>query len=416
MAAKFLNPHRLLISLTMGFVFSFCTFCLTPSLFAETWTDKTGAFSVEAEYVGVNGSNVLLKKSDGTTISVPIAKLSDESRAQAKKLFEMSQVAKPNAATPNGSAPSNKSTYKPLARQLNFTPPTPPQLAAALPFPTNTSLQDAWEHVRDQALAGHLDVFWEALPGDIRQFIDSEKIRETLRPFLEESDISISPETIQLVNKLTEVLVTKKEFILNSQLLTAVPPEQLPLIKQGFDPAVGVIHEYADFTFSIELIKDYPVSDMVKYHLPRIGAHLYELLMLVPADARDALISQVSTEQTGDTTGTMTFPNSEGVVQTFEMVYYEDRWVPKDMVTRWLEEKDTIIEKMVENASSGMQIGNSPETTAMIAEMVRQIDTALDPLLAANTQQDFDIALGQAILPFLGMAGAFPGGAQQPIQ
>src|SRR6056297_3500703 len=125
MAAKFPNHHCLLISLTMGFVFSFCSFCLTPSLFAETWTDKSGTFSVEAEYVGVSGSNVLLKKSDGTTISVPIAKLSDESRDQAKKLFEMSQATTPTNSKPTASTPTNKSTYKPLARQLNFTPPHP---------------------------------------------------------------------------------------------------------------------------------------------------------------------------------------------------------------------------------------------------------------------------------------------------
>lgn len=398
--------HLLFFASVLGAVFA-------PTAWSEVWTDKTGKFSIEAKYIGVSGTNVLLEKSDGTTISVPIAKLSDESVAQAKKFYEMAKAApKPDKSVAeksgdgkeeNGNEASPSSGYKPLARELNFVPPVPPKLAPLAPFPTNVSLQTAWEHVRDQALAGHLEVFWHALPSDMRDFADGAEVREKLRPFVQESNISISPETIRMISRLTEVLVTKKDFVLNSQLLSAVPPEQLPLLKQGYDPAVGLIHEYADFSFSLELIYEYPISDLVNYHLPRIGAHLQQLVKLIPEELRNFYLGQITTEQTSATTGTMTIPGDGGEMQTIEMVLYNDRWLPKEMVDGWLAEKDTIIDKMVANASSGMEIGNNPDTNLMIAAMVRQIDALLDPMLAAEDQQAFDSAVGQAMLPFLGL-------------
>lgn len=52
---------------------------------------------------------------------------------------------------------------------------------------------------------------------------------------------------------------------------------------------------------------------------------------------------------------------------------------------------------------SGMPIGNSPETTAMLQEVLKQIEAALDLLLAANTQDEFDAAVSRAMLPFFAM-------------
>jgi hypothetical protein len=44
----------------------------------RTWNDATGAFSLEAEFLGVEDGKVKLKKSDGKTVSVPLDKLSKE--------------------------------------------------------------------------------------------------------------------------------------------------------------------------------------------------------------------------------------------------------------------------------------------------------------------------------------------------
>lgn len=46
--------------------------------FARKWTDATGQFSVEADLLEVKDGTVVLRKTNGQTIAVPIVKLSDE--------------------------------------------------------------------------------------------------------------------------------------------------------------------------------------------------------------------------------------------------------------------------------------------------------------------------------------------------
>ncbi len=108
--------------------------------------------------------------------------------------------------------------------------------------------------------------------------------------------------------------------------------------------------------------------------------------------------------------GTLTFPENDGGTEKVEMVRYMNRWLPKDIIDSWLEEKGSIIDKMVENAAGGVVVGNSAETEAMIKQVITQADNAMTPLLAAKTQQEFDFALGQVLFPLIMMMGG-PGGA-----
>lgn len=64
----------------------------TPSLAAaapdepelRTWKDSTGVFSVEASLVSLTDGKVELKKADGTTVSVPLERLSESDQAYIK--------------------------------------------------------------------------------------------------------------------------------------------------------------------------------------------------------------------------------------------------------------------------------------------------------------------------------------------
>ena len=62
----------------------------------ETWTDSTGSFSVEATYLGVEERNVVLRKSDGSVIRVPIDRMSAASRSAAKRLYDEQNQAAAN--------------------------------------------------------------------------------------------------------------------------------------------------------------------------------------------------------------------------------------------------------------------------------------------------------------------------------
>jgi SLA1 homology domain 1, SHD1 len=50
---------------------------------AQKWTDITGKFSVDAEFVAIQPATVMLKKQDGSSIAIPLEKLSSDDRKRA---------------------------------------------------------------------------------------------------------------------------------------------------------------------------------------------------------------------------------------------------------------------------------------------------------------------------------------------
>lgn len=78
-------------------LFSMLLFSAAREAIGRTWTDKSGRFTSEAELVRVQGDNVVLKKQNGRTITIPLNKLS-----QADRNFLSSLNKKTVAKTPTG--------------------------------------------------------------------------------------------------------------------------------------------------------------------------------------------------------------------------------------------------------------------------------------------------------------------------
>ena len=73
----------------------FCFFCfavlvasgvISVHARAEVWADRSGRYTVVAEFVELDDDSVVLKNQTGKTIRVPLASLSEESRSQANEL------------------------------------------------------------------------------------------------------------------------------------------------------------------------------------------------------------------------------------------------------------------------------------------------------------------------------------------
>ncbi len=64
----------------------------------RTWTDSSGTFTVEAEFVGLNDGKVRLKKRDGKVIAVALSQLSEEGQDFVKRSVSESTG---DAASPN---------------------------------------------------------------------------------------------------------------------------------------------------------------------------------------------------------------------------------------------------------------------------------------------------------------------------
>lgn len=380
-------------------------FFAAPSV-AETWSDASGKFTIEADYAGVKGADLVLRKPDGTTLNVPINRLSTESRNQAKRLYEAAQKAGSTAPT---QVPSNQatSTYQPAAMELTFTPPEPPEIAPMPAFPVGASLQETVDFVRGQAMAGHLEVFWIALPDDFRASIDSSEMREVFRGITEKHAEASQP-TLELGVRTLGILVNKKKFVLGTPMLAEIPAEYRQKLELAYNSAVGLIYEHLYMmTVAPEMGLEHSVSDILNYHLPRIGGHLAELLRLAPPEATDHIQNYIVVVQSGPNTGQLKITDPSGETVTKDMVRYQQRWVTSEIAKGLEDSRGTLVELAMESVDSGSR--DADETENRFASMVPKIDQMLDPFEAAQSQQEFDAAIYGLLTPFMRLMGG-PGG------
>ena len=383
---------------------------------AEQWSDATGKFQIDAEYVRVEGKSVLLRKPDGSTLTVPISRLSEASRAQAKKLYAMSKAGGATALAPtkpamSGSSTKKMSDYRPPGTYDAVAAPAVPTLAAMPAFPSQPSLEEQVTFVRQQVMAGHLEVFWYALPDEMRAAIDSQEFRDVLRPQIKEYEAKSKPME-GLVTKLLNVLTTKKEYVLGTSMLAAIPPGAKNMVMRGYDPGVGLIYEVMVFSDAQTTLPENTMSSIVDYHAPRIGAHLSKLISMLPPEQVEQFTGSISVQQSDDNSGSVTIPGNGGVPQTIEMARVDGRWIPRDLAEKWAANKDSFADQFAEMLQSTQQLGDSPEAAAQVAAISGQVGTVLDGMLAATNQQEFDQVVTQVFQQAMMMfGGGFGGGA-----
>ncbi len=114
------------------------------------WTARSGGFTVEAELVDVTGGMVVLKKADGSTINVPIDKLSLADVRYITSVMEAAQKALNAASAPGKTMPPKASdsnaSARPNGSSAKAATPMPPKEQASDPDPTvepNSDAKDA---------------------------------------------------------------------------------------------------------------------------------------------------------------------------------------------------------------------------------------------------------------------------------
>ncbi|PAY19251.1 hypothetical protein CKO51_11570 [Rhodopirellula sp. SM50] len=387
---------------SLFFLLAFLLFplALPDEVRAETWTDNTGQFKIEAEFVGVEGRSVVLRLADGSTKNVPIARLSDASRNRAKQLYEAAKsnpaAAKPMVAKP--ATPSGSATGA-IARDGDGFAPAVPPVPAMPAFPENGSLQQTVDFVIEQLSAGHPEVIWYALPAEVRNEVDSAEVRAAMRPAIE-MQVETQQPIHEVANQVCEILIRQKQFILNTPMLKMAPPQVTQMVQPLYDPASGLIYEVVQCVFDSKMIVDDSVTSFVDHYGPRIGGHLRVLVQAAPPGMIEQFTGTIVVNQIDDSSGTITVPKQGGGTTVVEMVAYGGRWMPKDFVATWKEKGGTMASGMAEqfeNNQADFQASQQQmaQATGMIAGMANQF---LQPMLDAKTQQEFDAALTQAMM------------------
>ncbi|GAA4455564.1 hypothetical protein GCM10023156_29790 [Novipirellula rosea] len=371
---------------------------------AETWTDVTGKFTIDAKFIGVEGKSIVLLKDNGAKISVPIAKLSRESRDQARNAYEqmrneLKQPAQSSSEPESAVAPT-------VNRALDFEPPTPPPVDPMPAFPDNLSVRETINFAKHQFLAGHPEVLWHALPEEMRATFDDDRFRGEVSPFVDQRS-ALQDQIEPVVFKAIKVLVTKKEFVLGSPLFGKAPAEAMPQIEQAYDPAVGVLYELVDFALSFDMAGERNLSQTINYHGPRIGGHLKRLFELAPPGAIDGFLDSLTIEQIDDDHAIVRVPQTENdqpasdfnfefTSREAKLVRVSNRWVTEEQFQQWTELKSKLESGELKQSMEQMKAENAESMqgiTMMTSMFTVMAGTVLDSLLAAESQQEFDQAI-----------------------
>ena len=340
---------------------------------AETWTDSSGNFRIEAEFLGIRAADVYLKRLDGATIRVPLERLSAESRE--------------------------------LARRLAM-PEAPPATAAddGGPDAAVSALQAELE-------AGNLRALWDALPGDYQR-----DVHDLVHTFAASMDADLWKVGTGIFQRLVRLLKEKKEFLLEQPML-AQGPVDADMMGENWDSFVGVLDAIGTSDLvDLQKLKTLDVGEF----LDGTGRKIAEQMAVLTKAADDKKLSltefpaipvpavplaglanaKLSTVRVEGDTAILRI-ESEDDTEDVEVVRVNGKWLPKEMVDGWSEQME----------SARAALAAMPETLKknklQILLPMQAVQHALDQLLAAETQAEFDKVIQEIIQLFLpaGMDG-----------
>lgn len=366
------------------FIALFMTCCLlAQSGLAETWVDRSGNFRIEAAFVGVEGKNVALKKTDGSIVRVPIAKLDAESVAQAKRLYEAS---KRPGTTPAQKPP--KSGADPMSSATS----------TASSLGDKPTIQQTLAVVKQLGDTADLAVAWDLLPSSHRK--DMNELAQLLAQSV---DAPTWNTVIDLTTKLQRLVGEQEKFIVNSSLLpSSVEAEKLQQMLAVTEPMIAEL--LACDLAKQPVMKKFDGDRFFQTQYPNLKSRVVALAEVAKTFApdtwakmnNDASLELVSVDGTSAVVKVYTAEGDEE--QTYRLV--GDRWLPAEMADGW----DAQIAKAKAQLKS-LQTPQGKQSLAQTRQMISMGSAVLDPLLNAKTQAEFD----QAAAGLATMASAMTG-------
>ena len=278
------------------------------------------------------------------------------------------------------------------------------QLAPDLPAIPATP--DGTIEVTSRAMAeGQPVVMWHALP---RQY--QEDVQFLVRGYAGHFDEASYNKTFSVLKKLTRILKEKKEFVFGHPMVAmqmAQPDARPEETKQAYDGIVGAIDAFVNSDLStLEGLRTVDVEAYLRNDGAEIADHLLAVAALSPegTDVMTELEAEV-VEIDGDTaTVRIQAPGQEPQEQVLTRV--DGRWLPAEMVASW--------DENIAAAKAALAEA-TPETTKQYRMQVMMIggmiEGMLDSIDAAQTQQEFNQAVGMLMQGMPGAGGmGGPGG------
>ncbi len=351
------------------------------SALGETWTDNTGQFKVEAQFLVLKANQVYLKKENGVVIKVPLERLSPESQQLARKLA------------------------------------APPAAAADTPDGSIRTVVVGLEQ-------GNLRVAWDALPPSYQS-----DVNDLVHTFAENMDVQLWNAGTGILKKAVQILKEKKEFILAHPKLQETPVDP-KIVSENWDTVVALLDSIVNSELTdLEKLKTLDVGAFLSGTGKTIADRIMAIAAIMkdqdfgmadfpgvevdPSDLaslKDAKITMLNVD--GDT-ATVRIEKEGGESEDVQMVRVEGKWLPKEMVDGWAagiaEAKTALTTEM------GPQLKQNKQ---MVLFPMNAVGAILDKILATQTQEEFNQVIEDTLknLPGMGGGGAAPfGGGANPF-
>lgn len=376
------------------------------------WSDNTGRFKVDAQYLRVEGEQLVLKRVDGREIKIPFERLSPESLELARTKSGMSipkgSSPKPAPSEPKGASPGTPSKATPSNALPEKTSPESSRPVAK--FQDNMDPKEFIDLIFKETAQDNYVVMWDALPAS-----KQKQLEELMVEFARKVD----PRSFDMIrktrNSLVEILRKQQNFILNSSVL-AMPPD----VRQEFEPVYPAMVDVADHLVAKELLDGKRMQQgnmrgLLDTYLTRLSKSVEKAIVALPTDNpirsqyEDAKILNKpnwTVEKSSSTSATLSIPPAPGgppPPPPIALVLSEGRWLPEDLVKNWdmgiSQAKGFIATMNPEQIQQGL-------TTALFV-----VNAPLNSLKNAKSQEEFDRTLGE----LAGLASGFgqiagPGG------
>jgi len=255
---------------------------------------------------------------------------------------------------------------------------------------------------------GNTAILWEAMPAGYRTDInDIAQLAGT------KIDPELYDKTFDLIGRIGGVVSKQKEFILNNPQFAGQPEADKEKFEKAI-PSIAALLETvaASNVATAEGLQTFEGEAFFDTTVAKISDHVMTLSKLTDegdasmADLKEATVKVV--EREGDTaTLEMTIANEPPETEIFKQV--EGRWVPVGMADQWsakMGEARANLESMTPEDMAAQK----PQIMGVLGMM----DGVVTQLETAETQQQFDQALQQAMMPLMGlmMMGQGMGGGQ----
>jgi len=245
-----------------------------------------------------------------------------------------------------------------------------------------------------EALADHRpQVLWDALPSGYQA-----DIQDLITSFCTHMDADIYDRAFGILAKAVRVMKEKEEFVFNSPIALSVPMLESSMGSQ-WNETVGLLNTIAKSDLStLDSLSRMDPGDF----LASTGHQVMDRVETLrkrsqrsPKPNRWEQMSQAFEDTridflvTSDTHGSLRFGSrTNDAVREVELTQVEGRWVPSGLAATWRQK--------VEEARSNIARLSGPEfekARPMLVTVLSSLEGAMDSLLQAESQQEFDNTL-----------------------